>query len=147
MTDQTLQEMIVQFHRELHVYGGWDPAAPVADLPAGIRASRWDLLGEELRELAGADKRNDIVKIADGIADCIYVLAGTAFVHGLPLDALLAEVHRSNMTKVNVPDVPKLVKGPGYSPPRIEEVLWPHVSCYVSALGPMIHGPGCAHDA
>jgi predicted HAD superfamily Cof-like phosphohydrolase len=146
MSRQSLQEMVTQFHRELRVYGGWEPGKPVAELPDEIHTSRWLLLSEELGELAAADVRGDVVKIADGIADIIYVLAGTAFVHGIPLDEVLAEVHRSNMTKVNVPDEPKVVKGPGYSPPRIAEILNGEQAmppCYQSAFGPMIHGPGC----
>ena len=56
--------------------------------------------------------------------DAIVVLAGTAVVYGIPLDAVLSAVHASNMTKANDPDSPKLLKLPGrYEPPRVAEAL------------------------
>ena len=39
-------------------------------------------------------------KIADGIADSIVVLIGTALAYGIPLQKVWDEVHRSNMDKV-----------------------------------------------
>ena len=94
-----------------------------SNVPDWVRSLRWELLSEELRELGEADQAQDIVKVADAIADIVYVLVGTAVVHGIPFDAVFAEVHRSNMTKVNSPAEAKLVKGPGYEPLRIAELL------------------------
>jgi predicted HAD superfamily Cof-like phosphohydrolase len=119
----SLETMLREFHAHFAVHGGLMPAVPVGHLPADISASRKALLAEELAEYGNARSEWDVVKIADAIADVIYVLAGDAVVYGLPLDALLAEVHRSNMTKVNDPASPKLVKGPAYEPPRIAETL------------------------
>jgi predicted HAD superfamily Cof-like phosphohydrolase len=65
------------------------------------------------------------VAVADALADIEYVVRGTGLVHGLPTDAVFAEVHRSNMTKTNRPDLCKLVKGPGYQPPNLPPLLWP----------------------
>jgi predicted HAD superfamily Cof-like phosphohydrolase len=119
----TLEEMLREFHSGLHVHNGLMPESPTADVPYAVMEARWRLLAEELEELGEAEENGDITKIADGLADAIYVLAGTAVVYGIPLDRVLAEVHRSNMTKTNDPDRAKLIKGPGYSPPNIEEVL------------------------
>lgn len=44
----------------------------------------------------------DIVAAADALADIAYVNAGTALVCGIPLNACVAEVHRSNMSKLGV---------------------------------------------
>lgn len=123
MPDMSLEQMLREFHDSKRIHDGWMPAEPTAHVPDWIRSLRWSLLSEELRELGEADQWNNIEKIADGIADCIYVLAGTAVAYGIPLDAVLAEVHRSNMSKTNTPDEGKLAKGAGYEPPDIAGVL------------------------
>jgi predicted HAD superfamily Cof-like phosphohydrolase len=115
--------MLREFHTAMHVHDGWMPAFPTPYIPEATRRSRQDLLAEELYELELAEDERDIVKIADGIADAIYVLAGTAVTYGIPLDAVLTAVHFSNMTKTNIPGEPKLVKGPDYRKPRIAEAL------------------------
>ncbi|NYH88835.1 hypothetical protein F4554_001473 [Actinopolymorpha rutila] len=58
-----------------------------------------------------------------------YVIYGTACEYGIPLDAVLAEVHRSNMSKLGPDGRPilradgKVVKGPGFSAPEIAPIL------------------------
>jgi len=113
-------------------YGAGIPDRPTADVPPAVRSLRIDLLtgpDGEARELAAAMLRGDLEGIADGLADCLYVLWGTALTYGLGevMDAVLAEVHRSNMTKDvtrdAVPGDRKLVKGDRYSPPRIGDIL------------------------
>lgn len=89
---------------------------------------RQRLHDEELFELHEAMDAADLIGVADGLADLLYVLYGTALHYGIPLDAVFAEVHRSNMTKVYDPSRAKyagkvIVKGDDYSPPDIEGVL------------------------
>ena len=120
----TPEQMLREFHSEKQVHFGLMPAKPTADIHPFIRDARWDLLDEEVNvELYEAMMAGDIVKIADAIADAVYVLVGTAVVYGIPFDEVFAAVHRSNMTKTNNPDEAKLVKGPGYEPPRIAALL------------------------
>jgi predicted HAD superfamily Cof-like phosphohydrolase len=85
---------------------------------------RVNLQEEETIELRDAVNQRDVVKIADALADIVYTAYGTALTYGIPLDEVLAEVHRSNMTK-EPPVTPggKVVKGPGYQPPNVEDVL------------------------
>lgn len=127
---QTSEQMLRQFHESKAIHGGLMPEFPTVDIPDWVRALRLTMLLEEIRELAAAVEAGDITAIADGIADgiadVVYVAVGTAVVHGIPFDAVFAEVHRSNMTKDNSPAEGKLVKGPGYEPPRIAEVLTTH---------------------
>ena len=54
----------------------------------------------------------------------MYVACGTAHCYGVDLDAVLGEVHASNMTELP-PARPggKAIKGPGYRPPDIERIL------------------------
>jgi predicted HAD superfamily Cof-like phosphohydrolase len=99
---------------------------PIRSLPSLTtsyleRCLRKKLHIEEVSELNAAIDNNDIVGIADGLADSLYVLFGTALTYGIPIETVFVEVHRSNMTKacfVNVDG--KVVKGPGYKPPLIE---------------------------
>lgn len=116
-------QMLREFHRDKAIHGGLMPDEPTADVPPDVRDLRIALLDEEVEELREAMIKGDIVAIADGIADVVFVAVGTAVPYGIDFDAVFAEVHRSNMTKVN--DIPKakLTKGPGYEPPDIAGVL------------------------
>jgi hypothetical protein len=119
-----LEAMLREFHVARQVHHGILPAEPTADVPERTRDVRIALLAEEVEELRDAMMAGDLVGIADGVTDVIYVAAGTGVRYGLPVDALIAEVHRSNMTKSNpAPDSLKLAKGDGYEPPRIAEIL------------------------
>jgi predicted HAD superfamily Cof-like phosphohydrolase len=119
----TPEQMLREFHASKAIHAGLMPPTPTADIPEWVRDLRTALLIEEVRELYDAAMCGDIVGIADGIADVVYVAVGTAIAYGIPFDAVFAEVHRSNMTKSNTPDEAKLVKGPGYEPPDIAAVL------------------------
>jgi len=61
----------------------------VSDVPglpdATIRSLRRSLLAEEVQELLDAENDNDIVEIADALADIIYIAAGTAVSYGFEL--------------------------------------------------------------
>jgi predicted HAD superfamily Cof-like phosphohydrolase len=78
---------------------------PIEDepiIPAEDRcALRVNLLQEELNELKEAIEDNDIVEIADALADLQYVLSGAILEFGLAkqFKALFDEVQRSNMSK------------------------------------------------
>lgn len=100
---------------------------PVANPPEDLL--RLSLLEEEVKEYADALGEKDIVEIADALADIVYVAYGAALTHGIDLDAILAEVHRSNMSKLAEDGSVvrrgdgKVLKGPNYSPPDIASVL------------------------
>ncbi len=57
------------------------------------------LISEEVQETLEAIVRDDLIEVADGIADSIVVLVGTALEYGIDLTAVWDEVHRSNMAK------------------------------------------------
>jgi predicted HAD superfamily Cof-like phosphohydrolase len=92
------------------------------------RDLRYKLLKEEFEEYEKAESENDIVEIADALADLIYIACGTAVSYGIPLDKVFAEVHRSNMAKL-VDGKPiyredgKVMKPAGWTPPDIKGVL------------------------
>lgn len=123
ITGPSPEQMLREFHRAKAIHGGLMPERPTADLPDDVRDLRIALLDEEVGELRKAMLDGDIIEIADGIADVVFVAVGTAVPYGVPFDAVFAEVHRSNMTKVNHTPKAKLTKGPGYEPPDIARVL------------------------
>lgn len=92
---------------------------------------RFNLIHEEFEELKEAYNNNDIVEVADAIADMLYVTYGFAATFGLDADKLFKEVHRSNMSKVwsdgtvrYREEDGKILKPPTYSPADIKGVLF-----------------------
>lgn len=59
----------------------------------------------------------------------VYLAYGTAAEYGIDLDAVLAEVHRANMSKLGPDGRPalredgKVLKGDCYRPPQVADVL------------------------
>lgn len=108
-----------EFHRR---FGLPARTVPVDELPAAEVGLRRRLLAEEFQEYLTAADSGDLVSVADALADMVYVIYGTALHYGIDLDAVIAEVHRSNMTKTGH-DGGKAIKGPGYQRPDIPAVL------------------------
>jgi predicted HAD superfamily Cof-like phosphohydrolase len=123
---------------------GFDPAAAVAefhmafdlpmrDIPGAeidchLAELRVTLLEEEVGEFVTASQKGDLVGIADALADMAYVIYGTALTYGIDLDAVLREVHRSNMSKLGDNGKPliradgKVLKSDRYFPPDVAAV-------------------------
>jgi predicted HAD superfamily Cof-like phosphohydrolase len=106
---------------------------PVAQVPTLVDAElaglRKELLREEVQEFTDASDDRDLVEIADALADIVYVAYGSALTYGIDLDAVLAEVHRSNMSKLDADGKPvlrddgKVLKSDRYSPPDVAATL------------------------
>ena len=140
------EALVRRFH---HVYG-----LPVQTDGASLERKslhmRMSLIAEEFAELVGAvygqaarteaesgyhravavdDGTRDTVEAADALADLVYVIYGMALETGIDLPAVLAEVQRSNMSKLGADGKPiyredgKVLKGPGYFAPDVAEVL------------------------
>ena len=140
------EALVRRFH---HVYG-----LPVQTDGASLEREsldmRMSLIAEEFAELVGAvygqaaraeiessyrravaadDGARDTVETADALADLIYVIYGMALETGIDLASVLAEVQRSNMSKLGADGKPvyredgKVLKGPDYFPPNVEAVL------------------------
>lgn len=114
--------------REFHeTYGCPIRETPGVDVPE-IRM-RLALIHEEVGELNEALAAGDVVETADALADIAYVVFGAALTFGIDLDAVLAEVHRSNMSKLGPDGRPiyrddgKILKGPNFTRPDIARVL------------------------
>ena len=140
------EALVRRFH---HVYG-----LPVQTEGASLEREslhmRMSLIAEEFAELVGAvygqaarnevesgyrsavavdDGGRDAVEAADALADLVYVIYGMALETGIDLAAVLAEVQRSNMSKLGADGKPiyredgKVLKGPGYFAPDVAQVL------------------------
>lgn len=107
---------------------------PVYESPRLIEDKGWeqmrvDLIEEEFKELQDAVEARDLVAIADALGDLEYVVNGMALGMGIDLPAIVAEIHRSNMTKLGADGKPvyredgKILKGPGYEKPNLLPVL------------------------
>ena len=89
--------MVEEFHRTFKA-----PILESPQIPSKERCIlRVDLLQEELDELKQAIEDNDLVEIADALADLQYVLSGAILEFGLKdkFNTLFDEVQRSNMSK------------------------------------------------
>mgnify|MGYP001617276614 CR=1 FL=1 len=85
---------------------------------------RGDFIDEELSEYRRAVENGDLVGIADAIGDMLYVVIGAAIHHGMELQPIFEEIHRSNMTKtIDDTGFKRCVKGLTYEEPRLAEVL------------------------
>lgn len=118
-------DMVREFHETYGVPVQSTPLFPAHDR-VRLRAS---LIEEEYLELCEAEAVRDLVEVADALADMLYIIHGTALEYGIPLDAVVAEVHRSNMSKLGDDGLPvrrydgKVLKGPNYTPPDIASIL------------------------
>jgi len=119
------------------------------------------LIKEELRELRRADVDEDLIEIADGIADLIWVLICKALCYGIPIEKVWAEVAKTNMAKfpggvvIRRPEDGKILKPPGWAPPDIYKIILdargkcPTPDCDNPGDGnsPTGHCPECVEDA
>lgn len=110
-----------QFLREFHEHVGASIRSTPTVAVEGAML-RCEFIDEEAAELRGAVARGDVVGVADALGDLAYVVYGAALHFGIDLDAVVAEVHRSNMTKTPAGNG-KAIKGPGYRSPDLQEIV------------------------
>jgi len=116
------QAMVREFH-EKH-------GLTINDIPTLLTAAdsllRLSLNGEENGEYGEALRKDSLIKVADALGDLLYVTYGAAVAHGLDMEPIFAEIHRSNMTKPvtrRLSPGEKVSKGPGFEEPHIEECI------------------------
>lgn len=120
--------MLEEFHR---VFGAHMETTPTAGLSPDTIALRVSLIQEELNEYREASAAGDLVEIADALSDLMYVVLGTYVAHGLQdvAEALFAEVHRSNMSKLDAAGAViyradgKVLKSDRWTPPDLAPIL------------------------
>lgn len=119
---------VQEFHLKFGHLIAKGPSIP----PEEIWKLRIKLLKEELRELEeDGFEAGNITEVFDALCDLQYVLDGAFLICGMHTikDAGTREVHRSNMSKLNVDGKPifredgKILKGPYYEPPNLEIII------------------------
>lgn len=121
---------------EFHVRAEQDAPKEPTKANLYVRDLRYRLISEELDEYC---KAKTIEEIADAIGDLLYVVLGAACAHGIDIEPVFDEIHRSNMTKFvdgYLREDGKYVKGPSWEPPDIAGVLRRQktfVNCYLVA--------------
>ncbi|MEU1406791.1 MazG nucleotide pyrophosphohydrolase domain-containing protein [Streptomyces sp. NPDC005728] len=115
--------------REFHHAFGLDTRTSPAEVAPELAAHRGELLAEEAAEVAEVSVEGPLDRLAHELADVVYVAYGTALVHGIDLDEVIAEIHRANMSKLG-PDGQvarradgKVLKGEHYRAPDVTAVL------------------------
>ncbi|WP_406698535.1 hypothetical protein V5E97_06600 [Singulisphaera sp. Ch08] len=113
------------------------PSSDVIDL-------RIRLMDEELSETITAIDDKNLVEVADGLADLIYVAIGTAVAFGIDLRPVWDEVHGSNMAKAGGEkrEDGKRLKPPGWTPPDIALILNQQTKRWEASQGPVCQGHG-----
>jgi len=104
---------------------------PTANIGEARNLLRFNLMKEENEEYFEAANNNDLVEVADALGDMLYILAGTIIEHGMQykIAEVFDEIQRSNMSKLGEDGKPiyredgKVLKGPNYFKPNIQEVL------------------------
>ncbi len=120
--------LVKEFHE---TFGAAIRTTPALNIPE--RQLRLKLIEEEAEEYHDAEADNDLIEMADAMGDLIYVIYGAAITHGIDLDEILAEIQRSNMSKLGEDGKPmiitegekkgKIMKGPNFFVPDIHKVL------------------------
>ncbi|MET8769950.1 MazG nucleotide pyrophosphohydrolase domain-containing protein [Streptomyces sp. NPDC004658] len=115
--------------REFHRAFGLDARSTPTEVDPELAAHRGELLAEEAAEVAEVAVEGPLDRLAHELADVVYVAYGTALVHGIDLDEVIAEIHRANMSKRG-PDGTvarradgKVLKGEHYRAPDVSAVL------------------------
>lgn len=125
------ENMVTEFHQAFgHPVGNVDINNP------DVLILRAELIQEEAVELFEAiqnflddDSLDNLLNLMKELGDLQYVLSGFAVTFGLPLDKIVEEIHRSNMTKLDEFGKPiyradgKVLKGPLYEPPDLEQFV------------------------
>ena len=122
-TSLLVKEFMESFGQEVKDKPDW-PDAETMDL-------RIDLIAEELEEFKDAIISADgtLVDVADALSDLLYVVYGAGHSFGIDLDKCFAEVHRSNMSKLDEDGNPiyredgKVLKGPNFTEPNLKEIV------------------------
>lgn len=134
MKAKTPYQMVREFHEamghplDLQIdFQNESNNSPETDEVLELRAA---LIEEEVNEMMNAENAENWIKEA---CDLVYVLCGTFAVMGIDFDEAFRRVHESNMSKLGDDGKPvrredgKIMKGPNYQPPVLDDLLKPRV--------------------
>lgn len=96
---QDLTDKLIEFNKAFDIPYNTEPT----NIDPKAVDLRFSLMFEENQEYHIAGVEKNLVEIADGLGDKLYILMGTIVAHGMQ-DIILDvfnEIHRSNMTKLD----------------------------------------------
>ena len=107
---------------------GEQKVSPVLNLKNDQTQLYMNLIEEEFNETLNAFIEDDLVEVADGLADMVWVIMGMCNSCGIDFDSVWQEVKASNMSKFpNGKAIKnehgKIMKPDSYFKPNIEKVL------------------------
>ena len=88
-----------------------------------------EVVQETLWEDALGNPKINKAELTKELADLLYVTYGFAVTFGLPIDEVFWRVHKSNMSKLGDDGKPlyrddgKVLKGPNYQPPKLDDLF------------------------
>jgi len=129
------ESMVAEFHKCM----GHQVDAPFllseVELRERLVAEEFDELIDELVDLQidimrhGEPRKENLENLLKEMADLQYVLSGLAVTFGLNLEVAFNRVHASNMSKLDDRGFPvrddagKILKGPNYLPPTLDDLV------------------------
>ena len=114
--------------------GTVDPEELVAHAEEGSSYYVELLIRNKSDELIASMLKGDLIGVADGLADVLYVVIGTAVAYGIDIQEVFDEVHRSNLSKtvwdeenqrwyIEKDEFGKGIKPDTYSPANIPPII------------------------
>lgn len=133
-TARTNAERLREFHRAIGLTPPTRPTVPGADVLALRRTLITEEYAETEAEFAALAARvaagealaaEDLTPLAHELADLLYVTYGALDLLGIDADAVLAEVHRANLSKASGPRRAdgKQLKPGGWQPADVRGVI------------------------
>ena len=107
---------------------GEQKVSPVLNLKNDQTQLYMNLIEEEFNETLNAFIEDDLVEVADGLADMVWVIMGMCNSAGIDFDKIWKEVKSSNMSKfvdgkfIKI-DAGKIMKPKTYFKPNIKKAL------------------------
>ena len=106
-------------------YGGYPRS-----LDLDLFIFRRNFMLEELGEYITAWENNDKERMLDALTDLLYVVFGTAHLHGFNIDEAWRRVHEANMRKERAKTKEEstrksaydIIKPAGWTPPNLEDL-------------------------
>lgn len=125
---QTNFQKVKEFHEVMGMtIGKWPPKDEELELRLNLISEEFDELETEFELEPDREYDTEINKVAKELADILYVTYGTAVSFGIDIDKVFAEVHKSNMSKLEdgkpvKREDGKVLKGKNYAPPNLEQL-------------------------
>ena len=96
---QDLTNKLIEFNKAFDIPYNTEPT----NIDSKMVDLRFSLMFEENQEYHVAGTEKNLVEVADGLGDKLYILMGSIIAHGMQdvIIDVFNEIHRSNMTKLD----------------------------------------------